>query len=143
MLPRRTVVAVLAAALALGGCSSAPPEYRILVTEPSSNMSSDGQLFLHWSCDGSMDPETRYQGFQDAQWRSESAALGAQLLDTRVTCPPGSLLTAQVDAAVREISRPTQLRCEVFDGDGQRVADETITRETGSSDPVCRVPVPQ
>ncbi len=106
-------------------------------------MSSDGQLFLHWSCDASVDPETRYQGSQDALWRSESGVLGSGLLDTRVTCPPSSLLTAQVDASVREISQPTRLRCEVFDVDGQRVADETITRQTGSSDPVCRVPVPQ
>lgn len=130
-------------ALVLAGCASGPPEYRILVTEPSSNMSDDGQLFLHWSCDASVDPDTRYKGFQDALWRSESAAMGADLLDTRVSCPAGSLLTAQVDAAVRMISRPTQLRCEVFGADGQRVADETITRRLGSTDPVCRVPVPQ
>ncbi|MBN9739410.1 hypothetical protein PP1_030990 [Pseudonocardia sp. P1] len=143
MIIHRIVAAASLVLLAsqLAGCSSEPPEYRILVTEPSSNMASDGQLFVHWSCDASVDPATRYQGHQDALWRSETAPEGASLLDTSASCPSGSLLTVQVDAAVMELTRPTQLRCEVFNADGQRAADETVSRGLGTSDPVCRVPV--
>lgn len=134
-----------AVALCMDGCSSAPPSYDVLITEPSGHVGAgEGQLFAHWSCDPSADPATRYQGAQDALWHDVDGQMGNGALRTQVACPTGALLTVQVDAsAVSTDYSPTKLRCEVLDGDGAHVADESVTRGLGTSDPVCRVAVPR
>lgn len=142
---RRAALIVIAACTAvLAACSAGPPTYRIMVTEPSGNLSPalGGQLFVHWSCDRSVDPATRYQGSQDALWTSVDGAKGSAVLETMASCTSGSLLTVQVDGAIAEIGGvKTVLRCEVFNDDGAKVADESVPR-VGRLDAICRVPVP-
>lgn len=115
-----------------------------MVTEPSGNLSLTlgGQLFVHWSCDRTVDPATRYQGRQDALWTSVDGAKGAAVLETEASCPNGSLLTVQTDGAIAEITAKTVLRCQVFNGDGEKVADESVQRTGNPTDAICRVPVP-
>jgi hypothetical protein len=142
-----TLVLMSAAAVVLAlttACTSGPAEFRILITEPSGNAStSQGQLYGHWSCDPTVDPATRYQGAQDAKWTSVEGVAGQSMLQTSASCPAGALLTVQVDAGIAERGyNKTRLRCEVFDGDGDRLADESVTRDLGTSDPICRVAVP-
>ena len=150
----RMIGAAVLAAVGLGvvACSSAPPPppapptYTVMITEPSGNIGKgigNGQLFVHWSCDPTVDPATRYQGAQDALWTDVDGTKGQAVLRTQASCSSGALLTVQVDAAVVSYDySPTRLRCEVFDAGGQHVADESVTRGLGTSDPVCRVSVP-
>jgi hypothetical protein len=138
-----TLPLLIATLVALSACSSppGPARYRVLVTEPSGNIDSNERLFAHWSCDPAVDPATRYRGQQTALWTDVEGAPAQGLLQTSAACPSGALLTVQVDAGVSG-TRPTELRCEVFNEAGERVADERVTRGLGSVDPVCRVPVP-
>ena len=121
-----------------------PPAYKIMVTEPSGNIGDgDGQLYVHWSCDPTVDPSTRYKGTQNPLRTDVDGVKGQAVLRADATCPAGALLTAQVDAAVRAPDyNPTRLRCQVFAGEGREVAKEEVTRGLGSDDPVCRVQVP-
>lgn len=140
----RAVLALAVAGLALTACSSGPAEYRVLITEPSNNITPGvgGQLFGYWSCDPAADTTTSSHGAQAALWKSVDGEKERDALQFTASCPAGSLLTVQVDAAVAEVSSHTQLRCEIYDASGVRVAEETVTRGTGADDPVCRVPVP-
>lgn len=145
---RYTLTLTVAAVLALAGCGSGPQEYDILITEPSggitkgSIMGVNGKLDVHWSCDPTVDPATRYLGTQDGLWTSVDGVKGEAVLRTQAACPDGAVLTVQADAAVASTDyRATRLRCEVFDADGDRVADETVTRGMGTTDPICRVVV--
>jgi hypothetical protein len=142
---RAPLLALLAVTLLVVGCgSSGPGEYSVMITEPSGNIAAlhDGHLEAHWSCDATVDPATRFQGGQIGKWTDVVGATGVGLLRLQASCPTEALLTVQVDAAAQAV-RPTRLRCEVFDADGQRVADESVNRGLGTDDPVCRVIVPK
>lgn len=115
---RSTQVAVAVALLALAGCSSEPepppppPTYRIMITEPSGNIdTATEKLIAHWSCDPTVDPATRYQGAQDHLWTDVDGTPGQGVLLAQAICPPGALMTVQVDAAAVSLySAPTRLR---------------------------------
>ena len=147
----RFAAAFATATLVVTACASEPERvtYGILITEPSGNI-GDGirgngeRLIGHWSCDETVDPATFYLGTQDALWTSTEGQLGEGVLRLEATCRPGDLLTVLVDGAVVQplASRPTQLRCEVFNAEGERVADQTIIRGQGPGTAICRVIVP-
>jgi hypothetical protein len=152
---QRILFTTLALSLFAAGCansapavsssaSQGPATYKVMITEPSGNIGDgNGLLFAHWSCDPTVDPATRYRGAQDALWTNVDGVTGQGLLRAEASCASGALLTVQVDAsAVSTDYRPTRLRCEVFSAGGERVADETVIRGLGTSDPVCRVNVP-
>lgn len=137
-------VVVLLAALA--GCSSPPSEYRydVLITEPSGNAAKfDGQLLGNWSCDPAANAEEFWKDPEE-MWTEVPGEMRATQLRLTATCQPGALLTVQVDAAIRQPDyNPTRLQCEVFDDQGDRVTEESVTRGgMGVSAPTCRVPIP-
>jgi hypothetical protein len=147
--PAPLVLVGAVALVTLGACGSepqapAPPApYKIMITEPSGNIdASDEKLWAYWSCDPNVDPARHYTGAQKALWTDVMGDAGKAVLLVDASCPPAALLTVMVDAnAVSAPQSQTMLRCQIFTSDGREVANESTTRDLGTSDPVCRVPI--